>query len=167
MKRARVALLLIPSVAGVLRFTALGQGLRHEPHMDERYFVENASRMWSEGSLDHGFYEYPRLLFFFLAPVVGIVNGGEPPGPEAYLAARAFLAACGVLTVALAARFAAAFAGPVAGLVAAALPPTRDQLEDLGFSEMLVFEQVVAEALRVGRTAGRRRWSVAELRVSR
>ena len=120
MKRERVALLVILTVAGVLRFTALDQGLRHEPHMDERYFVENASRMWSEGSLDHGFYEYPGLLFFFLAPVVGPVSGGEPPGPEAYLAARAFLAACGVLAVALAARLAAALAGPVAGLVAAA-----------------------------------------------
>ena len=120
MKRERVALLLILLVAGVLRFTALDQGLRHEPHMDERHFVENASRMWSEGSLDHSFYEYPGLLFYLLAPVVGTVSGGEPPGPEAYLAARGFLAAFGVLAVALAAQFARALAGPVAGLVAAA-----------------------------------------------
>ncbi len=120
MKPERVGLLLVLLVAGVLRFTALDQGLRHEPHIDERYFVENAARMWREGSLDHGFYEYPGLLFYFLAPVVGTASGGDPPGPEAYLAARAFLAACGVLAVALAAKFTRALAGPVAGLAAAA-----------------------------------------------
>lgn len=117
-RRALLALVLL--VAALLRLAHIDQGLRHTPHEDERYFVENAARMLASGSLDHGFYEYPGLLFYLLVPVLALAGAGRPPGPEAYLAARVFLACCGVLAVALAERFGRRLAGGRAGLWAAA-----------------------------------------------
>ncbi len=86
-------------MAVALRFTALDWGLRETPHVDERYFVEHVARMLATGSLDHGYYEYPGLLFYLLMPVVGLT--GHEAGPAAYLAARRFIAACGVAGVML------------------------------------------------------------------
>ncbi len=119
--RARHLLLgAILVAAALLRLLHAGQGLRHTPHEDERYFVENVARMLATGSLDHGFYEYPGLLFYLLAPALALAGTGQPPGPRAYLAARLFIALAGVLAVALAERFGRRLAGPAAGLWAAA-----------------------------------------------
>jgi hypothetical protein len=40
-RREAAALAFILILAAVLRFGGLAWGLRHEPHIDERYFVDN------------------------------------------------------------------------------------------------------------------------------
>jgi hypothetical protein len=117
---ARIALLGIVLLALGLRFWGLDAGLRHPPHNDERVFVENAHRMASERSLDHGFYEYPGLSFFVLAPAMALV-GETPPAAASYYWARALVAAVGALTCLLAYTLGRDLAGTVAGLVAALL----------------------------------------------
>ncbi|MET0553223.1 MAG: glycosyltransferase family 39 protein, partial [Vicinamibacteria bacterium] len=114
----RLALAGIVVLALALRLVGLSAGLRHPPHNDERVFVENAHRMAAERSLDHGFYEYPGLAFFLLAPVEGAF-GETPPGPRAYYAARALVAVTGGLVCLLLFRLGSGIAGPGAGLVAA------------------------------------------------
>lgn len=109
------------ATAALLRFTHLDAGLRHTPHMDERYFVDNATHMLATGSLDPGWYEYPGLMFDLLLPVLAVVHASEPPAPSAYLAGRALIATCGVLAVGLAWVFGRRLAGPYAALCAAAL----------------------------------------------
>lgn len=118
-RRVHLVLALALGLACALRFAQLGAGLRHTPHMDEQYFVRNVARMLHTGSFDHGFYEYPGLLFYLLAPVLALVGVGDPPGASAYLAARALMAALGVLAVGLVYVFGARLAGRPAGLVAA------------------------------------------------
>ncbi len=114
----RLALAAIVLLALALRLVGLSAGLRHPPHDDERVFVENAHRMAAERSLDHGFYEYPGLTFFLLAPVEGAF-GETPPGPRAYYAARALVAVTGAACCLLLFRLGSGIAGPVAGLLAA------------------------------------------------
>jgi hypothetical protein len=114
----RLALAGIVVLALALRFVGLSAGLRHPPHNDERVFVENAHRMAAERSLDHGFYEYPGLAFFLLAPIEGAF-GETPPGPRAYYAARALVAAAGAVACLLLYRLGSGIAGPTAGLLAA------------------------------------------------
>lgn len=120
-KRAQRALLAcILALAAALRFHALDWGLDRTPHVDEGYFVGNVARMLATGSLDHGYYEYPGLMFYLLVPVLKLAGATSPPQASAYLAARAFVAFCGVLAVALAAVFGNRLAGSWAGLAAAA-----------------------------------------------
>jgi hypothetical protein len=114
----RLALAGLVVLALALRFVGLSAGLRHPPHNDERVFVENAHRMAAERSLDHGFYEYPGLSFFMLAPLEGAF-GETPPGPRAYYAARTLVAVTGALSCLLLYRLGAALGGPGAGLLAA------------------------------------------------
>jgi len=114
-------------LAAALRFPGLSWGLRHVPVHDERVFVENAWAMLEHGSLDHRFYEYPGLFFVLLLPALALVfREGALPGPGAYLAARATVAALGVVGVWLMYRLALRLAGPVAaaaaGLVLAVSP---------------------------------------------
>lgn len=116
--RPALVLLGLLALAAALRFTGLGWGLRQAPHADEAAFVENAARMLREGSLDHGFYEYPGLFLYLLVPAQAPAGGSGPP---AYLAARALVAAFGVLSVALAFVLGRRLAGDGAGLTAAAL----------------------------------------------
>ncbi len=116
----RVALAASLALAAALRFQSLDWGLTRTPHVDEGYFVGNAARMLATGSLDHGYYEYPGLMFYLLVPVLKLAGAGFPPQASAYLAARAFVALCGVLAVALAAQLGSRLAGPWAGLAAAA-----------------------------------------------
>ena len=69
---SRLALLLILTVAAVLRFTALGWGLQHPPHVDEEPFVHHTLAMLGRGDFDHAYYEYPGLMFYILAvPGIG------------------------------------------------------------------------------------------------
>ncbi len=111
----------LAALAAALRFPGLAWGLRHPPVHDERVFVENAWAMLAHGSLDHRFYEYPGLFFFVLLPGLALVfREGGAPGPDAYLAARATVAALGVLAVWLTYRWVLRLAGFV-GATAAAL----------------------------------------------
>lgn len=114
------ALAAILALAAVLRFGALEWGLRHEPHVDERYFVENAGWMLAHRDLDHRFDEYPGLFFYLTLPVLAFFG---PPrfGPEGYLAARAVVAAFGVASVGLTALLGTRLRGPFVGLAAALL----------------------------------------------
>lgn len=121
-RRGGLALLFLTlCLAAGLRATHLDWGLRHTPHADEQYFVRNVVRMLRTGSLDHGFYEYPGLLFYLLAPVVALGGARQPPGPDDYLAARALIAGFGVVSVAVMAGFGRRLAGRNAALVAAGL----------------------------------------------
>lgn len=116
-----VTLAVLLLLAAALRFAHLDAGLRHTPHMDERYFVESAAHMLATRSLDWGWYEYPGLMFYLLVPVEAAAGASDPPGPTGYLAARALIAACGVLAVGLGWLFARRFCGPLGALFAAAL----------------------------------------------
>ena len=116
----RVALAAILVLAATLRFLSLGWGLRHTPHIDEQFFVENVRGMLARGDLDHRFQEYPGLVFYLLTPLVAAVDR-TTLAREGYLLARGLVAAFGVLSVALAHALGRAMAGPAAGLAAALL----------------------------------------------
>lgn len=105
-------------MAALLRFQALGWGLRHQPDWDERVFVENVALMVRQGDLDHRYYEYPGLVFYLLAPAVAASGGSGPPG---YLAARAVVAGFGVIAVALVFVLGRRLAGEAPALAAALL----------------------------------------------
>lgn len=96
-----LGLALVCVMAAVLRARHLDWGLTQAPHVDEQYFVANVLRMLSTGSLDHGYYEYPGLMFYLLMPVLWLTGGGPQPDAAAFLAARGFVAVCGVAGVAL------------------------------------------------------------------
>jgi 4-amino-4-deoxy-L-arabinose transferase-like glycosyltransferase len=120
MAPTRVALLATLVLAAILRFVALGWGLRHTPHIDEQFFVENVRGMLARGDLDHRFHEYPGLVFYLLLPAVAAADR-TTLAREGYLLARGVVAACGVLSVALAYRLGRTMAGTAAGLAAALL----------------------------------------------
>lgn len=130
----RIALLATLLLASVLRFTALGWGLRHTPVRDEQDFVENVGQMLRGGDWDHRFYEYPGLFFDILRPILAHAPRAEPYfsdwsgfkrrtffGSRGYLVARGVVAAFGVASVALTYRLGLALIGPEGALVAAAL----------------------------------------------
>jgi len=131
--RSRLSLLLLILVlaaATILRFTALAHGQRHAPHMDERDFVEAVAQMLAQHDFDHRFYEYPGLLFYILYPVLALVpasalhaNAQLDPAAAApaYLAARAVIAAFGVLSVGLVYALGRRVIDRTAALAAAAL----------------------------------------------
>jgi hypothetical protein len=121
MKPGLFAGLLLAALAlgAALRFPGLGHGLRHEPHIDERYFVENVAGMLERRDLDPQFYEYPGLFFYLLAPVLAPLEPAARTGPAGYLAARTLVACFSLLNIALAARLGRAVAGDGAGLAAA------------------------------------------------
>lgn len=120
MKRAFLALGPLLLLGAALRFTGLSAGLRHVPHLDERYFVENVGWMLAERDFDHRFQEYPGFFFYLLAPVLAFFG---PPafGASGYLAARAVVAAFGVASIGLVYALGVRLASPRAALLAAAL----------------------------------------------
>jgi len=118
----RAALLAILLLAAALRAVGLGWGLRHPPHPDEGVFLDNVALMLRAGDLDHRYYQYPGLFFYLLYPLVWLLPlGDDPPGPAAYLAARALVAAFGVAACALAYRLGREVASVRVGLLAALL----------------------------------------------
>ncbi len=112
-------LALILVVAALLRFTALGWGLRHLPHNDERAFVESVSEMLAAGDLNHRFPQYPGLFSYFLGAALAFLPAPQTT-PAAYLVARAVNASFGVLSVLLTYLLGRRL-GERAGLFAAAL----------------------------------------------
>jgi hypothetical protein len=118
MSTRRAALLIVLAVAAALRFTGLGWGLRHPPHVDEQPFVHWTFVMLRHADLDHRFYEYPGLFFYLLAPALALIPKG---GAAAYLAARAVVASFGVASVGLVYLLGRALRCPRAGLLAAAV----------------------------------------------
>ncbi len=118
--RARLALAAVLGLAGVLRFSGLGWGLRHPPQHDERVFVEAALTMAARGSLDPGWYGYPGLVFVLLKAVFGVIPGSLD-GANAYLVARAVVATLSVASVGLLFLLGRRLMGESPGLVAALL----------------------------------------------
>lgn len=106
-------------LAAVLRFAGIAWGLRHQPHSDERVFVENTAAMVAAGDLDHLYYEYPGLFFYLLAPALWAVHAFPEPGVRGYLAARGIVDLFGILDVALVYVLGRKIGGPTLGLVAA------------------------------------------------
>ena len=154
--RLRLALGTVLLLAVALRFTGLSWGLRHTPHVDERYFVDNVAVMLSEGDLDYRFYEYPGLFFYLLYPVLAVVDPEVPAGASAYLAARGLVAAFGVASVALVYLLGTRLAGPLTGLVAAlflAVSPVEVHTAH-SVRPDVVLETFVLLALLVFRTLG-------------
>lgn len=162
MTRERAALAALLVLAAVLRATGLGWGLRHVPHVDERYFVENVEGMLARGDLDHRFQEYPGLVFYLLLPVLAFVP--RPFGPEAYLAARAVVAAFGVASVALVYAVGRRLAGPRVGLVAAAflaVSPVEVQTAHMVRPDVVLEAASLAVLLAVAGLDERRRGDLA------
>lgn len=116
----RIGLVAILILAAALRLVGLGWGLRHRPPLDERFFVSNAVLMLARGNLDHGFYQYPGLFYYMLAPVLALVENPQQ-NPDAFLAARYLVAFIGVATAALAYALGRRLYGTATGLLAAAL----------------------------------------------
>jgi hypothetical protein len=145
----RALLVLIVLLAAGLRGYGLDAGLRHTPHMDERYFVENVWQMIEQRDLDHRYYEYPGLFFYLLAPALALVKTPGPPGAQAYVVARGVVAAFGVANILLLHRLGRRIAGPRAALVAAlflALSPVDVQTSHMVRADV-VLESVVLLAL--------------------
>ncbi len=116
----RLGIVAILVVATALRFVGLGWGLRHRPPLDERFFVANAAHMLARGDLDHGFYQYPGLFYYVLAPVLAFVDNPQQ-NLDAYRAARCLVALFGVANTALAYALGRRLFGTATGLVVAAL----------------------------------------------
>jgi len=109
----------ILAIAAGFRFSGLSAGLRHTPFIDEQFFVVNVEGMLERGDLDPRFHMYPGFFFYLLAPLLALVD--RPFGAEAYLLARAMVAAFGVATVALTYVLGSRLGGARAGLLAAAV----------------------------------------------
>ena len=105
--------------AAALRFTGLDAGLRHDPFIDEKFFVLAVEGMLDRGDLDPRLHIYPGLIFYLIYPPLAFVP--RPFGPEAYLVARQTMAVLGVATVALAYVLGARLGTWRAGLLAAAV----------------------------------------------
>jgi len=117
----RVLLAGVLLVAALLRFTGLGWGLRHPPHVDEAVYVENVVEMVKAGDLDHRYYNYPGLFFYLLAPGVTLLDPAHLGGARPFLVSRAFVAAVSLLNVALLYAVGSRLLGRGTGLLAAAL----------------------------------------------
>lgn len=109
--------------AASLRFNSLDAGLRHEPHSDERVFVEEAQAMIARGDWAPRYFEYPGLLLWAFKALFLLT---EPAGADAYWLARAFIAACSsaavfVVTM-LGCRWFSLLSGVLAGLLLALSP---------------------------------------------
>jgi Dolichyl-phosphate-mannose-protein mannosyltransferase len=116
---ARLTLAAVVLLAAAMRFTVLDWGLRGPVHVDERVYVENVIQMVVAGDFDHRFYTYPGLFYYLLAPVVAALGAPRYFTNDAYFAARAVVAVCGTLNVALIFVVGRRILGTAAGLAAA------------------------------------------------
>jgi hypothetical protein len=116
-----VVLIAACCAAAALRFVGIAHGLRHLPHSDEQVFVENVVQMVATGDWDHRFYTYPGLFFYFLGSGIALLGPQRWHGSDAYLLARAMVAAVGTLNVLVAYFVGRRLVGRWAGLAAAAL----------------------------------------------
>ena len=126
-----IALSLLVATGGVLRFTALGQGIPFALGVDEPEIIERAVRMMKSGDLHPHFFDYPGLYIYiqFLTAcarfVVGSIGGlwsnlNEAAPAEFYLWGRAVTATFGTLTILLVYR-AGRRISPLTGLLSAAI----------------------------------------------
>jgi 4-amino-4-deoxy-L-arabinose transferase-like glycosyltransferase len=113
-----VAILL---VAAALRFVGLSWGLRHGAMEAERDFVHSVWEMVAARDLDQRFYEYPGLFFHLIYVPIALVQASGRPVADAYVAARAVVAAFGVLSVLTTFVLGRRLAGVRTGLLAALL----------------------------------------------
>ena len=121
-RRWDLAILLAACALGAaLRFIGIGHGLRHLPHSDEQVFVENVVSMVAASDWDHRFYTYPGLFFYFLRLGIALLGPARWHGSDAYLVARALVAAVGTLNIAVAFFVGRRLVGRWAGLAAALL----------------------------------------------
>jgi hypothetical protein len=158
----RLALAALLLLAAALRFSSLGWGLRHTPHIDEQYFVENVRGMLVRGDLDHRFHEYPGLVFYLLLPAVGAVDR-TTLAREGYLLARGVIAAFGVASVALAYLLGRSLAGPAAGLFAAlllAVSPIEVHTAHMVRPDVVLETFVLLAFLAFVRVGEARRWDL-------
>ncbi|HVR69358.1 MAG TPA: glycosyltransferase family 39 protein [Vicinamibacteria bacterium] len=149
-------------MAAALRFTALGWGLRHTPHIDEQFFVENVRGMLARGDLDHRFHEYPGLAFYLLLPFVGAVDR-TTLAREGYLLARGVVAAFGVASVLVAFLLGRRMAGPAAGLFAAlllAVSPIEVQTAHMVRPDVILETFVLLAFLALARVGEGRRFDL-------
>lgn len=158
----RLALAAVLLLAAALRFTALGWGLRHTPHLDEQFFVENVRGMLARGDLDHRFHEYPGLVFYLLLPVVAAVDR-TTLAREGYLLARGLVAAFGVASVGLVYVLGRTLAGRAAGLAAAlllAVSPIEVQTAHMVRTDVVLETFVLLAMLAFVRVGKELRWDL-------
>lgn len=109
-KRARLGLTLALTIAAVLRFWALSQGIGFNPGVDEPEVMDRAVRMIRTGDLNPHFFDYPSLYIYVEAAVavlrfmVGAMQGKwsalqQAPVDDFYLWGRAVTALLGTATV--------------------------------------------------------------------
>jgi hypothetical protein len=155
----RLALAVVLLLAAGLRFTALGWGLRHTPHLDEQFFVENVRGMLARGDLDHRFHEYPGLVFYLLLPWLALVDR-TTLAREGYLVARGVVAAFGVASVGLVFVLGRTLAGPATGLSAAlllAVSPIEVQTAHMVRTDVVLEAFVLLALLAFARVGEERR----------
>jgi 4-amino-4-deoxy-L-arabinose transferase-like glycosyltransferase len=143
-RRLSLALTAILGLAAALRFIGLSWGLRHPPQSDESVFVASVAQMIRLHDLDQRFYEYPGLFFLLLRVPLSLLPPEALGSSAAYLAARATVAAFGVLSVFLVWLLARRLVSPESGLVAALILAVAPV--EVGTAHM-VRPDVVLEAL--------------------
>jgi len=146
------------ALAGFLRFSGIGWGLRHIPDPDERVFVEHTRQMIERGSFDPGWYEYPGLFFWLLRGVLALAPAAARDSPDAYLLARGLIAASSLASVALAFFLGRRLVGVAGGVLAAlwlAVSPVEIQTAHMVRPDVLLGTCVLA-ALLASSALGRR-----------
>jgi 4-amino-4-deoxy-L-arabinose transferase-like glycosyltransferase len=132
-----LALVAVCGLAAALRLVGIRYGLPFPLlNPDERNIVPRAWRMVHGGGADPGWFDYPTLVMYLLAPVQ------EWYGEPSYLAARFVMVGLGVAGVAAAWWLGSAAYGTLAGFVAAAA--TAVETTHVAYSRMAVTDVPLA-----------------------